>query len=356
MENQTMMQESSMEDSVERTAANSKAARRNFSKLGFIYVAGIVVLYVLVYAIKQVILGLNPAILDDSDLSLLLLSILPMYLAVFPLIVVLLKKSVPAVKPRKRRMSAGQYILALIVCIGLAYASNFVGILITTIVGLIRQTTVDNSILSVATNVSPITILFYMVILAPIMEEFMFRKMIVDHTMQYGKGISILLSGLMFGLFHGNLNQFVYAFSIGCFLAFIYVRTGNLKITISMHMFFNFMGGFVATNLLKYLHLDEYMAALESGSDVGAAMSVIGDNLLAWGCYLLFVLFVFGTTITGVVLFIVFACQKRFRLTEDSPNALEKGKRLSAVVLNPGMLVYILFWVSMIGLQLMGVL
>ena len=192
--------------------------------------------------------------------------------------------------------------------------------------------------------------------LAPIMEEFMFRKMIVDHTMQYGKGISILLSGLMFGLFHGNLNQCVYAFSIGCFLAFIYVRTGNLKITISMHMFFNFMGGFVATNLLRYLHLDEYMAALESGSDVGAAMSVIGDNLLAWGCYLLFVLFVFGTTITGVVLFIVFACQKRFRLTEDSPNALAKGKRLSAVVLNPGMLIYILFWVSMIGLQLMGVL
>ena len=46
----------------------------------------------------------------------------------------------------------------------------------------------------------------------------------------------MLFSGLMFGLFHGNLNQFVYAFVLGLCFGFIYVKTGNIRYTIGLHM------------------------------------------------------------------------------------------------------------------------
>ena len=60
----------------------------------------------------------------------------------------------------------------------------------------------------------------YMVICAPILEEYIFRKLIVDRTVKYGQGVAVVLSGLMFGLFHGNLNQFAYAFYWECFWHF----------------------------------------------------------------------------------------------------------------------------------------
>ena len=67
-----------------------------------------------------------------------------------------------------------------------------------------------------------------------------------------------MVSGLMFGLFHGNLNQFVYAFVLGLFLAFLYVKTGNLKITIALHMMINFVGGIVSSWLMRMIDLTEY--------------------------------------------------------------------------------------------------
>ena len=59
-----------------------------------------------------------------------------------------------------------------------------------------------------ATESNMMVTFLYMVICAPILEEYIFRKLIVDRTVKYGQGVAIVLSGLMFGLFHGNLNQF----------------------------------------------------------------------------------------------------------------------------------------------------
>lgn len=96
-----------------------------------------------------------------------------------------------------------------------------------------------------------------MVLLAPVLEELLFRKMLIDRTIKYGEGISVLISALFFGLFHGNLNQFAYAFVIGGVFAFVYVKTGNVKYTIYMHMLVNFLGSAVSMGLLKLSGMDQ---------------------------------------------------------------------------------------------------
>ena len=280
----------------------------------------------------------------------LLLSMGAMYLVGFPLLIMMLKKDVPAEKIEKHKMTAGQYVLSAIICLGLAYASNLFGNMLTYVIGYAKGDAVENTIADVASAISPWMILLYMVICAPIMEEYIFRKLIVERTVRYGQGVAVVVSGLMFGLFHGNLNQFVYATVIGMFLAFLYVKTGNIKITISLHMLFNFIGGFLASILAKNLDLDDYMTFAEYGSASGM-LEHLRYNLVWWVMYGLFLLFVIGMLISGIVLFIVFAAKKKFSV-EDGKVFIPKELRFNIAFANSGMIVFGIFWIIMIILQL----
>lgn len=187
----------------------------------------------------------------------------------------------------------------------------------------------------------------YMVICAPILEEYIFRKLIVDRTVKYGQGVAVVLSGLMFGLFHGNLNQFAYAFLLGMFLAFLYVKTGELKVTIGLHMCINFMGAVVSVLLLKAIHLEEYQEVIMNGADSQAVMDYMMKYLPGWIGYMIYVLFILAVLVTGIVLFIVY--RKKLKL---EPGQIAKGRRFKTVIGNPGMICYCIFWIAMIIIQM----
>lgn len=322
------------------------AAKKHFSRMGWLYMAGTAIIFGLQMAIGQILRAVKPEWLYDMNIS-LFFSMAPMYLVAFPLLALFLKKWVPAEHIEKRKMTAGQYVLSAITCIGLAYAANILGLIMTTLIGMFTGNAVENPITSVVTSMSPWSVLFYTVICAPIMEELVFRKLIVDRAVRYGQGVAVVVSGVMFGLFHGNLNQFVYAAVIGSFLAFLYVKTGNLKITISMHMLFNFMGGFLPTVLLGKLDLESY---LESGSM--SELQELMQQKVGWFLlYGLLLLFILGMFVAGVVLFIVFAAKKKFVFLPGE-TAIPRQLKLSLALGNAGMAVFGLFWVIQIISQL----
>ena len=322
-------------------------AKRRFSKIGWFYIADVALIYIVQLLIGLVVRALKPGWLENADIT-LLLSAVSMYLVAFPLLMLLMKKKIPAETVPRRRLSPGKYMLAAIICMGMAYASNFAGNIITTIIGFATGNPVENQIATVLMSVSPWAVFFYTVLCAPIMEEFVFRKLIVDRAVRYGEGIAVLTSGLMFGLFHGNLNQFIYAFVIGVMLAYLYVKTGNLKITISLHMLFNFVSGFLTLLLAQKLELG---GMLESGMVTTLPMPG-PDTLIGWGLYGLLILFILCICVTGVVLFIVFAAQRKFRL-EPGTTAIPKELKFSIAFGNSGMLVFALYWVFMIIKQLL---
>lgn len=325
------------------------AAKKHFSKIGWFFMAGVAAIYLVEAALALVVGLFCPEWLENADIS-LFLGMIPMYLAGFPLVIVLMKKKVPAEKIERRRMTAGQYVLSAIICLGLAYASNIVGVILTAVVGLATGKPVENQLQSVASSVSPWTVLIYMVICAPLMEEFIFRKLIVDRTVRYGQGVAVVISGLMFGLFHGNLNQFVYAVVIGMFLAYLYAKTGNLKITISLHMLFNFIGGFLSTLMIRMIDMEGYMEAAAEG-DFRAVMAHIMNHIGGWVFYGLFGLFVLGMLIAGIVLFIVAAAKRRFTFDRGEV-FIPKELRFNIAIANSGMLVFSIFWIVKIVLQL----
>lgn len=324
-----------------------KEARRQFSRIGLYFFIGSIVIYVVQLCLVRALIRWKPEWAADTNIS-VLLSAASMYLTGMPLIAVLTKR-LPAVTIPKQRVPVGKFFLALIMCYPLMYCGNLIGTLLTAVIGLLKGSAVNNQIVNVVMDANIFVILFYMVLCAPVLEELVFRKLLIDHTVRYGQGVAIVVSGVMFGLFHGNLNQFAYAALMGVFLAFLYVKTGNVRITIGIHMVINFFGGVVSTLLMKAIRYEELLELTMSGS-TEELMQYYMDNLPAWIGYILYVIFILVVAISGIVLLIVF--RKRFTL-EPTEAAIPKKKRFRTVFLNVGMILFCLFWIGNMIVQLL---
>lgn len=326
-----------------------KVTKKHFSKLGGMFVLGTIVIYAVQLGTMALAGILRPEWAQDPDIN-LALSMVPMYLVGMPVLILLVKR-VPAETVEKKKMKWWQFVLAVIMCFGVMYASNLVGVIISTIIGLIKGSAVQNNLQNIVTSISLFFMILYMVICAPFMEEYVFRKLIVERTVKYGQGVAVVMSGLMFGLFHGNLNQFAYAFTLGCFLAFLYVKTGKLKITIAIHMMINFVGSVVSLKIMELIDLDRYMEIVADGMDMNAMMEYMSENAVGWILYMLLAFFVLTSILTALIMFIVCIVTKKFRF-ERGQVVIPKGKRFSTVILNAGMIVYCIFWIVMIVIQL----
>ncbi len=325
-----------------------KEIRKHFSKLGLMFFLGTLIIFAVQMGVIYLVEMFKPEWLMNGDIS-LTVSMVPMYLIGMPLMILLVKR-VAAVTLEKRSMKAWQFLLALVMCFCILYCSNIVGSIITFIISVIKGSAVSNVIMDITSGTGLLTMLVYMVICAPIMEELIFRKLIVDRTVRYGQGVAVLLSGLMFGLFHGNLNQFAYAFTLGLFLAFIYVKTGNIKNTIGLHMIINFVGSIVSTIIMDAMDYEGYMEAVATGSQEALLQSVMAA-LPGWIAYFGLLFFAGASMIAGIVLFIVY--RKRFTLAKGEVE-IPKGKGFATVILNPGVLLFSIFWIWRIVVQLLA--
>ena len=318
-----------------------KTYKKHFSSLGLMYFFGALIIIGVQVAVSMLVLAFAPSLLDNPNLS-LLVSMLPTYAIAFPLTSLLIRQ-VPGVQMKKHNMKPTQLLGAYTISYALMYLSNLAGQFFTNIIGSIKGSPVDDAIADLVSELNPLTALFVMVLLAPALEEWIFRKLLVDRTIRYGEGTAIFLSGLMFGLFHGNLNQFVYTFLVGAFWAFIYVKTGRLRYTIYLHMALNFMG---SVGSLFFL---DAISTLEGGSSAMNGFHFLLGMLLPLAIVIPYLIVVFGLVISGIVLLVT--NWKRFRLI-PAELFIPKEKRFSVIFLNVGMILYVLFWIIQIILQL----
>lgn len=76
--------------------------------------------------------------------------------------------------------------------------------------------------------------------LAPIGEELLFRGLIQGYAARYMPAyFAILFQGVLFGLYHGNLVQGIYATILGCILGFVAHRTKCVIPGIILHLSIN---------------------------------------------------------------------------------------------------------------------
>lgn len=81
--------------------------------------------------------------------------------------------------------------------------------------------------------------LIYFAVLPPLVEEFLFRGVLYQYFRPTGLWKTALITSLMFGLAHLNLNQFLYAFVIGVFWTMLDEATGSLFSSMLSHSVVN---------------------------------------------------------------------------------------------------------------------
>ena len=84
-----------------------------------------------------------------------------------------------------------------------------------------------------------VSLILYSIIIAPIIEELIYRGFIQDRLKKYGDVFAIVVSSLLFGIIHGNIPQFITSFLLGLVLGYVYLVTNSVKTTIFLHMFNN---------------------------------------------------------------------------------------------------------------------
>lgn len=111
-------------------------------------------------------------------------------------------------------------------------------------------------------------------VLGPICEELVFRGVFYGSFRRSGHIVgAMVLQALLFGLFHGNLNQFSYAFLIGIAMAAMVEASGTILSSIMMHIMINSFNVIMLCGIEKiYGKVDDYAETAQNIS----AMQLLG--------------------------------------------------------------------------------
>lgn len=302
-----------------------KEAKKHFSKLGVgtfaILGIGTAAQLLLIHVVNSV----WPQVMEHSW-GMWLLTFAPIYLIAVPIGLLLLRK-VPAKPLEKHDLKPSRYMVTAIICIFMMYAGNILGTIITALLQLLPGVSAGNPILNYATDNALLPKVLFMVILAPVIEEYIFRKQLIDRMHIYGEKLAVITSALMFGLFHGNLSQFFYAFALGLVFGYVYLKTGKLRYSIGLHMLINLIGSVIGPFFLEKIAVVDTMETLDF-----AALEPVMPWLIAFGAY---VLVLIGLAITGLVLLCINKRRVSFTLAEME---LPKGSRFKTAYVNVGMI------------------
>lgn len=302
-------------------APDLKKAKKDFSRLGFSLLGFFAVISLLQFGAGYLLA--RPGMPESPLLQWTLGYIVPLYVIGVP-VALLLMRGVPAERIEAQKLSGKQFFLFLLMCFPIMYGGNLIGTLLS---AMFSSGSAENPLTGVVMDSSWIQVIV-LAVLAPLFEEFIFRKQLIDRIGRYGEKTAIFFSGLTFGLFHGNLYQFFYAFGLGLLFAYIYTRTRKLRYSVILHMCINFLGSVVAPWILKQSDMSGVEALAEGAADA----DVSGVGLLAvYGVCLV------GLSIAGLVVLI--RHRKEF-LILPTAEQLPQGTGFKTSCLNWGVILF----------------
>ncbi|MEG2440578.1 MAG: CPBP family intramembrane glutamic endopeptidase [Acetivibrio sp.] len=104
--------------------------------------------------------------------------------------------------------------------------------------------------------------LLYIVVIAPIGEELVFRGVVENYMKKHIKFITAnIFQALFFGIYHMNVVQGIYAFFLGLLLGWVANKYGSVRESIILHMAVNLSGCLVGF-LLPEVFVNTYVGLL----------------------------------------------------------------------------------------------
>jgi len=263
------------------------------------------------YAAVQLIMSFGTVFFEETGIGyqiyLWLTSLVPLYLAGLPICLLILGKTsdgqcVTAASDTKS-LPISKFFIALLFMFGAAYIGGLISNIFITVVTLISGREFYDPV-SVILLQNPLLAFIPTVVIAPIGEEFIFRRLLIDRVKIYGEKKAILISALMFMFFHMNIPQLPFTFLAGLVLGYIYIKTGRLRYPIIIHAIQNFIGGFLSVILLNTLNGTVDILQYNTENIIDCIPQII-SFALALICTMLISFLNIGSAVTAVVLFCV---------------------------------------------------
>lgn len=157
------------------------------------------------------------------------------------------------------------------------------------------------------------------VVLAPVLEELIFRSLILERLRRYGDVFAVVTSALLFMLLHASLSSFAYAFVSGIIFGFLAVYTGSFLCPLIIH---------AVNNLISVI------------------MIILTDRISPESADLIYVgLLIFFAAISVIAAFTI---KKKggFKLTFDG-KMIAKSRKASIIFTSLPMLVFIIMAISL---------
>ena len=293
-----------------------------FSKIGLIYLILGIITILFQIILFNIVGRIDINLLFNLDTQTILMAICN-YVLPFPILFYLMGK-LESVKITERSISFKKLLQYACIAITLMWIGNLLGTVATSLIGSLFSNEVINPIEQLIQSSSIYINFFIISIIAPIFEEIFFRKLLIDRTIKYGATLSILLSATVFGLFHGNLSQFFYAFLLGCFFSYVYINTGKIRYPIIFHMIVNLLGSVISSIYVQSFN------NISSGNPL--------DIIIVAG-YIIILISSFFVGISSIVF-----NYDKIKLNDENRTVRLKNP-IKTVLLNPGMICFILFFI-----------
>ncbi len=288
------------------------------------------------------------------------------YLIAIPIGILILRTMIKPIEEREnKKLGAGA--LALWVCV--AIAAMIIGSRIGNAVNSLIENAIgrgSHSALDTITNALPLWLSFaLMVVAAPIAEELLFRRGLTEALRPWGWKLAILFSGVLFGVFHGNLEQFFYTTFLGILLGYVYLYTGKVRYSIFLHMAVNLISGFIPTLISRFSYTvadaERFNAAIEAYSSAAASAAspeeipvelmqelfgAMAKILPSMALSMLYNGLVFGLAIAGVIVAVLMYRKVNLKAAERK---IERKYLGDTVFLAPGVLAFIVVMLVMMA-------
>jgi len=136
---------------------------------------------------------------------------------------------------RLKKMSLSNIVLVILFAILISPVMTFVNAL-----SMLYSTNVTTSTMTSITSSVPLLVsLFAIAVVPAFIEESMYRGVFYNEYRKVNPIGAIFLSAFLFGILHGNLNQFTYAFFMGIVFALMIEATDSILSTMILHFLTN---------------------------------------------------------------------------------------------------------------------
>lgn len=157
-------------------------------------------------------------------------------------------------------------------------------------------------------------------IVPAVCEEFAMRCCSLQLLKKYGKGFAVFAVSIVFGLLHGNVIQFIFAFTIGLILAYITIKTENVLPAIFIHA------------------INNSLSVLQSTIKLYGTEKMAEDAIIV--AYVVF-------AVTGVLSIIYLAFKKQFKREGKKAYTVLSNREKFTAFLFPWMLIPFLMLIAL---------